>query len=94
MIINILSLKSFPKKKSFLKLIQKVHFPETDPLQTKRYMIDYNLYFDPFQSIDAFQIEISHLICSTNQMTGFYMKCNTWLKWVKMSEEYLPSFAY
>ena len=25
-------------------------------------------------------IETSHLICSANQMTGFYMKCNTGLK--------------
>ena len=25
----------------------------------------------------AFNIETSHLICSANQMTGFYMKCDT-----------------
>ena len=24
----------------------------------------------------VFHIETSHLICFTNQMTGFYMKCN------------------
>ena len=28
----------------------------------------------------AFHIETSHLICIANQMTGFYMKCNTGLK--------------
>ena len=28
----------------------------------------------------AFHIETSHLICSANQMIGFYMKCNTRLK--------------
>ena len=27
--------------------------------------------------------ETSHLICNENQVTGFYMGCNTWLKWVK-----------
>ena len=37
---------------------------------------------NPFQFSDAFHIETSHLICSSNQMTGFYMKCNTELKWV------------
>ena len=31
----------------------------------------------------AFHIETSHLICTANQMTGLYMKCNTGLKWVK-----------
>ena len=42
-----------------------------------------------FQPSAAFLIETSHLICSgklfscsANQMTGFFMKCNTWLKWV------------
>ena len=28
----------------------------------------------------AFHIETSHLICIANQMTGFYMECNTGLK--------------
>ena len=31
----------------------------------------------------VFHIETSHLICSVNEVTGFYMKCNTGLKWVK-----------
>ena len=35
-----------------------------------------------FQSSAAFLIETSHLICSANQMTGFYVNCNTELKWV------------
>ena len=30
-----------------------------------------------------FYIETSHLICITNQMTGFCMEDNTGLKWVK-----------
>ena len=25
-------------------------------------------------------IETSHLICTANQMSGFYMTCNTWLR--------------
>ena len=36
-----------------------------------------------FQTSAAFHIETSHLICIANQMTGFYMKCNTELRWVK-----------
>ena len=31
----------------------------------------------------AFHVETSHLFCSANQVNGFYMECNTWLKWVK-----------
>ena len=43
------------------------------------------IYFAPnlFQPSAAFHIEISHLICSANQMTGLYMKRNTGLKWFK-----------
>ena len=36
--------------------------------------------FNPFHLSVAFHIETSHLICSANQMIGFYMKCNTRLK--------------
>ena len=39
---------------------------------------------DPFRTSVAFYKETSHLICSGNQMAGFYMKCNTGLKWVKV----------
>ena len=35
-----------------------------------------------FQTIVAFHVETSHLICYTNQVTGVCMKCNTGLKWV------------
>ena len=38
---------------------------------------------NPFQPIVAFHIETSPLICSTNQMTSFYIKCNNGLKWIK-----------
>ena len=36
-----------------------------------------------FQLSVAFHIETSHLIYHANQVTGFYMECNTGLKWVK-----------
>ena len=39
-----------------------------------------NIYL--FQPSFAFHIETSHLFCSANKMTGFYMKSNTGLKWV------------
>ena len=38
-----------------------------------------------FQPIFAFLIETSHLFCSTKQLTGFYMKCSTGMKWVNQS---------
>ena len=38
---------------------------------------------NPFQSTVTFHIETNHLICTANQMTGFYMKCKTGVKWVK-----------
>ena len=34
-----------------------------------------------FRSSAAFYIETSHLICTANQITGFYIKYNTGLKW-------------
>ena len=40
-------------------------------------------FYSPFQFSVTFHIEHSHLICSANQMTGFYMKCNAGLKRVK-----------
>ena len=38
---------------------------------------------NPFQPGVAFDIETSHLFCSSKQMTGSYMKHNTRLEWVK-----------
>ena len=35
------------------------------------------------QSSVAFYRETSHLLCIANQMTGFCMKCNTRLEWIK-----------
>ena len=36
----------------------------------------------PHFSCLTFHIETIHLICSANQMNGFYTKCNNGLKWV------------
>ena len=56
-----------------------------------RFQYDRNIDLNRFQTSFAFDIETSvafhvetsHLICTSNQMTGFYMKCNTRLKWIK-----------
>ena len=36
-----------------------------------------------FQTSVAFHIETSQLVCSANQITGFYMNRITKLKWIK-----------
>ena len=36
------------------------------------------------QSSVKFHVETSHLIYIANQMTDFYMKCNTGLQWVNL----------
>ena len=44
-------------------------------------MLDFTALVNPFQPSVAFHIEASHLICSANQIIGFYMKRNTGLEW-------------
>ena len=39
---------------------------------------------NPFQSSVTCHVETSHLICSGNQMTCFYVKYNNRLKWVNL----------
>ena len=39
--------------------------------------------FNWFLPSVAFHMETSHLICNANQMTCFYIECNTVLKWLK-----------
>ena len=41
------------------------------------------LSFNLFQPSVAFHIETSHLFCRVKKMTGFYIKRNAGLKWVK-----------
>ena len=43
-------------------------------------------FFNPFQPSVAFPTETSNLICSANQMAGFYMKYNTGLKWANIKK--------
>ena len=49
-------------------------------------LIDKKKTYDPviklFQPSVIFHIETTHLFCYVKQMTGFYMKCNTTLKWI------------
>ena len=57
-------------------------------LRHKRVKIDEQFIFyffeilNPFQPSIAFHIETSHFISTTNQITGFFNKCNNVLKWV------------
>ena len=44
--------------------------------------LSFLFHVNPFQPSVAFHIETSHLFCRAKQITGFYMKCNTGLKWV------------
>ena len=46
-----------------------------------------------FQHSVVLHIEISHLICTANQMAGFYVKCNTGLKWIKQATSVLPNIT-
>ena len=48
-------------------------------------MITLLLAFNLFQPGVAFDIETIRLIGTANQMTGFFMKCNTGMKWVNTS---------
>ena len=41
----------------------------------------FNGVIDTFQPSVTFHIDTSHLISNANQMTDFYIKCNTGLKW-------------
>ena len=41
----------------------------------------------PIQSSVGFHINTSDLFCTANQMTDFYLKCNTGLKWVKGNQQ-------
>ena len=40
----------------------------------------------PFQSRVVFLIETNHLISTANQMTSFYMKSKTSLKWTNLEQ--------
>ena len=40
-----------------------------------------NVTLKPFKVTVTLHVETHHLICYVIQMTGFYMECNTGLKW-------------
>ena len=40
--------------------------------------------FNKFQPTVVFHIEPSHLFCTSDQMIGYYVTCNTGLKWIKI----------
>ena len=46
--------------------------------------IPLNFSLNPFQPSAAFYVEISHLICTANEMTGFCMTCKTLLRLVNL----------
>ena len=41
--------------------------------------------FNPFQPNIDFGAETSNIFCTPNQITGFYMECNTGLNWVNLT---------
>ena len=59
-------------------------FLTSDPVNLNAFQ--YSTLFNPFQPSVLFHVETSHLLCIAKQMTGFYMKCSTRLKWVNNKE--------
>ena len=64
----------------FLTTLSYVYFCGDQTYTTIRSSQGRNL----FQPSVAFHVETSHLFCGAKQMTGFCMKRNTGLKWVKV----------
>ena len=60
----------------------EVNFTDGTEIETKS-RSNFTSNINPFQPNVVFLIETNHLFCSAKQMTGFYKKCNTGLKWVK-----------
>ena len=60
----------------FLK--RSAQLPSFQKLEVVKYPLN------PFYPNVPFDIEASNLISTENQMTGFYMKGKTGLKWVKL----------
>ena len=57
------------------------------PWKTRSYPFLRTTFINPFQPGVAFHIETSNLIYPANQMTSFYIKCNTGLKWVNKKKK-------
>ena len=60
----------------------KMLYDNPRPFLIKCSKHDPRKYFNPSQSSVAFHTETSHLIYTANKMTGFYIKCNSGLRWV------------
>ena len=45
-------------------------------------------FINPYQPSVAFHVETRYLFRSATEMTGFYMKRNTELKWVRLNRNY------
>ena len=77
-----------PGNKNMSVLLKVIIFEQVNKLSIKTMVLTflkYDMYINahnPFQLSITFHIENSHLIYSANQMAGFYIKCNTKLKWV------------
>ena len=67
-------------------------FDRTPPFDCL-YPVSQHASINSFQPSVKFHIETSHLICSANQITGFYMKCNTGLELVKAQRYIILSWA-
>ena len=52
---------------------------------SSRLAINISFYLSTYLLIDRFHVETSYLICTTNQIIGFYIKYSKGLKWVKFS---------
>ena len=52
-------------------------------LTCERNLRSENILISLFEPSVAFHTETNRLFCSSKQTTGFYMICNTGLKWVK-----------
>ena len=61
----------------FSRGIKREHLKEMDWIEKWK-----SYAYNPFQTV-TFYIETNYLFFSAKQMTGFYMKRNTGLKWVK-----------
>ena len=51
----------------------------------------FRMFLNLLQFSVEFHIGTNHLVCSENQMNGFYVKRNTGLKWVKQANTCLKS---
>ena len=72
--------KLFKKDKSNFQLDLGIYIANDEQIS--------RMLLNPFQPSVAVHIKTSHLFCRSKQMTGFYMKCNTGLKGVKLENTY------